>query len=206
MNFMKIGVLGSGKGSNLQAIIDAKESGKLPIEIALVISDVGDAYILERAKKHGIPSKFVNPGKFKTKLEPDVEKQYVSELKSAGVELVVLAGFMRMLKDDFIKAFPNRVINIHPALLPAFRGLEAWKQAVDYGVRFAGCTVHFLDLGMDTGPIILQAVVPVLQSDTPQALHERIQLEEHRIYPEAIKLFAEGRLKIEGRRVIINNK
>jgi phosphoribosylglycinamide formyltransferase-1 len=198
-----IGVLGSGKGSNLQAIIDAVENGTLPVKISLVISDVEDAYILERAKKHGIPSRFIAPGKFKTKLEPEIEKRYVSELKNAGVDLVVLAGFMRMLKDDFIKAFPNRVINIHPALLPAFRGLDAWKQAVEYGVRFAGCTVHFLDLGMDTGSVILQAVVPVLPNDTPEVLHQRIQVEEHRIYPEAIKLFAEGKLKLEGRKVII---
>lgn len=201
---MNIGVLGSGKGSNLQAIIDAVENGKLPVKIALVISDVPDAYILERAKKYNIPAKFISPGKFKTKLEPEIEKQYVSVLKEAGVELVVLAGFMRMLKDDFLKAFPNRVINIHPALLPAFRGLEAWKQALEYGARFTGCTVHFLDVGMDTGPIILQAVVPVLQGDTAEALHKRIQIEEHKVYPEVIKLFAEGKLEIEGRKVIIN--
>lgn len=199
---MKIGVLGSGKGSNLQAIIDAVENGSLPVKIALVISDVEDAYILERAKKHNIPARFISPGKFKTKLEPEIEKQYVSVLKAAGVELVVLAGFMRMLKDDFLKAFPNRVINIHPALLPAFRGLEGWRQALEYGAKFTGCTVHFLDIGMDTGPIILQAVVPVLSNDIPETLHKRIQVEEHRIYPEAIKLLAEGKLKIQGRKVI----
>lgn len=200
---MNIGVLGSGRGSNLQAIIDEIEAGRLPVKISLVLSDVEDAYILERAKKHNIPARFISPGKFKAKLEPEIEKQYVSALKEAGVELVALAGFMRMLKEDFLKAFPQRVINIHPALLPSFRGLDAWKQALEYGVRFTGCTAHFLDLGMDTGPIILQAAVPVLPNDTPDALHQRIQAEEHKIYPEAIKLFAEGRLKIEGRRVII---
>jgi len=204
-SMMKIGVLGSGKGSNLQAIIDAVERNGLPVEIALVISDVENAYILERARKHDIPARYINPGKFKTKLEPEIEKEYVDALKSAGVEVVVLAGFMRMLKGDFLNAFPHRVMNIHPSLLPSFKGLEAWRQAVEYGARFAGCTVHFLDAGMDTGPIILQAVVPVLQDDTPELLHHRIQIEEHRLYPEAIKLFAEGRLNIEGRKVIIRD-
>lgn len=200
---MNIGVLGSGKGTNLQAIIDAVESGRLKARIALVISDVEDAFILERAKRHNIPARFIPPGKFKTKLEPDVEKQYVSALKDAGVELIALAGFMRMLKDDFLKAFPGRIMNIHPSLLPSFRGLEAWRQALEYGARFTGCTVHFPDPGMDTGPIILQAVVPVLPDDTPESLHQRIQAEEHRLYPEAIRLFSEGRLQIAGRKVII---
>lgn len=200
---MNIGVLGSGKGTNLQAIIDAVENGTLLVKIALVISDVEDAFILERARRHNIPAMYIPPGRFKTKLEPEVERQYVSALKDAGVELVCLAGFMRILKNDFLNAFPNRIMNIHPSLLPAFRGLEAWKQALEYGVRFTGCTVHFLDPGMDTGPIILQAVVPVLPGDTPETLHARIQVEEHRIYPEAIRLFSEGRLEIVGRKVII---
>lgn len=200
---MNIGILGSGKGTNLQAIIDAVEAGRLPVKIALVISDVEDAFILERARRHGIPVKFIPPGRFKTKLEPDVERQYVASLKEAGIELVALAGFMRMLKEDFLKAFPNRIMNIHPSLLPSFRGLEAWRQALEYGARFTGCTVHFLDPGMDTGPIILQAVVPVLAGDTPESLHQRIQVEEHRLYPEAIRLFSEGRLQIVERKVII---
>lgn len=200
---MNIGVLGSGKGTNLQAIIDAVENGDLPVKIALVISDVEDAFILERARKHNIPARFIPPGRFKTKLEPEVERQYVSILKDAGVSLVCLAGFMRILKDDFLMAFPNRIMNIHPSLLPGFRGLEAWRQALEYGVKFTGCTVHFLDPGMDTGPIILQAVVPVLPDDTPETLHQRIQVEEHRLYPEAIRLFSEGRLQIVGRNVIV---
>lgn len=200
---MNIGVLGSGKGTNLQAIIDAIENGSLKVKIALVISDVKDAYILERARKHNIPARFIPPGEFKTKLEPEIEKQYVSALKDAGVKLVVLAGFMRIIKEDFLKAFPNRIMNIHPSLLPAFRGLEAWRQALEYGVKVTGCTVHFLDPGMDTGPIILQAAVPVMLDDTPEILHNRIQVQEHRLYPEAIKLFSERKLCVAGGKVII---
>lgn len=200
---MNIGVLGSGKGSNLQAIIDAVENGSLPVKIAIVISDVEDAYILKRASKHGIKAKYIPPGKFKTKLEPEVEKKYVDALKEAGVELVALAGFMRMVKETLLNAFAGRIINIHPSILPSFRGLEAWKQALDYGVRFSGCTVHFIDANMDTGPIILQSAVPVEPGDTPETLHQRIQVEEHKLYPEAIKLFAEGKLEIVGRKVII---
>lgn len=192
---MKIGVLGSGKGSNLQAIIDAVEAGSLSVEIALVISDVADAYILERARKHDIPAIYIAPGRFKTKLEPEIEAQYVKALKDAGVELVVLAGFMRMLKNVFLDSFHRKIINIHPSLLPAFPGLESWKQALEYGVKVAGCTVHFIDGGMDTGPVILQSGVPVLASDTAESLHQRIQVEEHKLYPEAIRLFAKGQLK-----------
>lgn len=202
-NIMNIGVLGSGKGTNLQAIIDAVENGSLPVKIALVISDVEDAYILERARKHNIPARFIPPGKFKTKLEPEIEKQYISALKSAGAELVCLAGFMRILKEDFLKVFTNRIMNIHPSLLPAFRGLEAWRQAIEYGVKVTGCTVHFLDPGMDTGPIILQAAVPVMPGDTPEILHNRIQVQEHKLYPEAIKLFTEGKLHVVDRKVVI---
>lgn len=203
---MNIGVLGSGKGTNLQAIIDAVENGTLQVKIALVISDVESAFILERARRHGIPARYIAPGKFKTKLEPEVEKQYVNALKEAGVELVVLAGFMRILKEDFLSAFTGRVMNIHPSLLPAFKGLEGWRQALEYGVRFSGCTVHFIDANMDTGPIILQAMVPVEPDDTPETLHQRIQVQEHRLYPEAIKLFAEGKLEIVGRKVLIKEK
>lgn len=203
---MNIGVLGSGKGTNLQAIIGAISSGNLKVNIAVVISDVSDAFILERARKHNIPAKFIPPGGFKTKLEPEVEKKYISILKEAGVELVVLAGFMRMIKDDFLKAFPNRIMNIHPSLLPSFRGLEAWRQALEYGSKIAGCTVHFLDPGMDTGPIILQKAVPVLPDDTAESLHKRIQVEEHKLYPEAIRLFSEGRLQIKERKVIIKSQ
>ena len=202
-DIMKIGILGSGKGSNLQSIIDAIEKDNLPIEIVLVLSDVKDAFILERARKHNIAAKYIKPGKYKTKLESEIEKQYIKELKEAKVGLVVLAGFMRMLKDEFVKDFEGRIMNIHPSLLPAFKGLEAWRQALEYGVKFTGCTVHFIDAGMDTGPIISQAVVPVQKDDTPETLHARIQVEEHKSYPEAIRLFAQNRLKIEGRKVVV---
>ena len=200
---MNIGVLGSGKGSNLQAIIDSIKAGILPVNITVVISDVENSLILQRAREFGVPAIYINPGKFKTKLEPAIESEYIKVLKKHNVELVVLAGFMRMLKDDFLKAFPNRVINIHPSLLPAFKGLEAWRQALEYGVRFTGCTVHFLDIGMDTGPIILQAIVPVLADDTPEVLHKRIHEQEHKIYPEAIRLFALDKIEIKDKKVII---
>ncbi|UCD57425.1 MAG: phosphoribosylglycinamide formyltransferase [Candidatus Hydrogenedentota bacterium] len=199
---LKVGVLGSGKGTNLQAIIDNVAAGTIPATIACVISDVEDAYILERARKHGIGAIHIAPGRYKTKLDKDAEAGYIKCLKDRGVGLVVLAGFMRMLKEDFINAFPNRIINIHPSILPAFRGLEAWKQALDYGVKYSGCTVHFVELDMDTGPIIMQAVVEVKDDDTPETLHQRIQVEEHRIYPEVIRLIAEGRVEVRGRNVI----
>jgi len=202
---MNIGILGSGKGSNLQAIIDAVSSGRLPVKISLVISDVENAFILERARKGGIRAEYINPGRFKTRLDPEAERKYIDALQRAGVELVVLAGFMRIIKDDFLRAFPNRIMNIHPSLLPVFRGLEAWRQALEYGVRFTGCTVHFLDTGTDTGPIIMQAVVPVREDDTPETLHQRIQVEEHRLYPEAVGLFTAGKLEIRGRRVLIKS-
>jgi len=199
---LKIGVLGSGKGSNLQSIIDNVETGTVPAEIVCVISDVKDAFILARAAKHGIEALYIPPGKHKTKLDPQAEAEYIKTLKDRGVELVVLAGFMRMLKEEFIDAYPNSIVNIHPSILPAFRGLEAWKQALDYGVKYTGCTVHFLELGMDTGPIIMQAVVEVKDDDTPETLHQRIQVEEHKIYPAVISLIAERRLKLRGRKVI----
>jgi phosphoribosylglycinamide formyltransferase-1 len=201
-SLLKIGVLGSGKGSNLQSIIDGVEAGEVPAEIACVISDVKDAYILGRAHKHGIEATYMPPGRFKTRLDDKTEPEYIKFLKERGVELIVLAGFMRMLKEDFIDAFPNRIVNIHPSILPSFRGLEAWKQALDYGVKVTGCTVHFLELGMDTGPIIMQAVVGVDPEDTPETLHQRIQVQEHKIYPKVIRLIAEGRIKLQGRKVI----
>ncbi|MBI4832261.1 MAG: phosphoribosylglycinamide formyltransferase [Candidatus Lindowbacteria bacterium] len=199
---LRVGVLGSGKGTNLQSIIDNVASGKIPARIACVISDVENAYILERARKHGIEAIYIPPGKYKTKLDKEAEAKYIKCLKDRGVGLVTLAGFMRMLKEDFINAFSNRIINIHPSILPAFRGLEAWKQAIEYGAKYTGCPVHFVELGMDTGPIILQAAVPVKDDDTPETLHQRIQVEEHKIYPETIRLIAEGRVEIRGRRVI----
>lgn len=199
----RVGVLGSGSGTNLQSIIDNVAAGRIPAKIACVISDVQDAFILERARKHNIEALYLPPGKYKTRLDKAAEAEYIQKLKERGVGLVVLAGFMRMLKEDFIRAFPNRIINIHPSILPAFRGLEAWKQALEYGAKFTGCTVHFVELDMDTGPIIMQAVVEVKDDDTPQTLHQRIQVEEHRIYPEVIRLIAEERVDLRGRRVFI---
>ncbi|GAB4330790.1 MAG: phosphoribosylglycinamide formyltransferase [Candidatus Abyssubacteria bacterium] len=198
---LRVGVLGSGKGSNLQSIIDSVEAGTLPVTIACVLSDVEDAYILERARRHGIEALYVPPGRYRTRLDSQTEAHYVKCLKERGVELVVLAGFMRMLKEEFLNAYPNRIINIHPSLLPAFRGLEAWKQALEYGVKYTGCTVHFVELGMDTGPIIMQAVVEVKEDDTPETLHQRIQVQEHIIYPETIRRIAEKRVELRGRRV-----
>ena len=199
---LRLGVLGSGSGTNCQALLDACAKPDFPAEIAVIISDVENAKILDRARQAGIEARWIAPGKFRTKLEPEVEQRYVAALRQHNVELVCLAGFMRVLKDDFLKAFPGRVINIHPALLPAFPGLESWKQALDHGAKVAGCTVHFVDAGVDSGPILVQAAVPVLDNDTAQTLHARIQVEEHRIYPEAVRLIAEGRLRIEGRRVL----
>jgi phosphoribosylglycinamide formyltransferase 1 len=187
---LRLGVLGSGKGSNFLAIADAISAGTLDAETRLVISDVPDAGILTLAELRGIPAQFVNPGKFKTKMEPEAEARLVGLLQEAKVELVVLAGYMRMIKPPLLEAFPNRIINIHPSLLPQFPGLQAWRQAIDAGAAESGCTVHFVDGGMDTGPIIAQRKVPVLPGDTPETLHARIQVEEHRLYPEVIGTLA----------------
>jgi phosphoribosylglycinamide formyltransferase 1 len=182
----RLGILGSGKGSNCAAIADACASGKIAARIALVLSDVPDAGILERARERGLEALFIAPGKFRTKLDDDAEAAYIRALEQAGVDLVVLAGFMRILKGQFLKNFDGRVINIHPALLPAFPGLEAWKQALAYGVKYTGVTVHFVDQGVDTGPIIAQETVPVLPGDTPETLHARIQETERILYPAVI--------------------
>jgi len=200
---LKIGILGSGSGSNAQSIIDAIDSGTLDAEVVCIITDVEDAGILDRAAKHGIPAHYISAAPFKTKLEGDAEQEYIRVLKEHGAECVVLAGFMRIVKPAMLAAFDNRVLNIHPALLPAFPGIASWKQALDYGTKVAGCTVHFVDEGTDTGPIIVQRCVPVEPGDTPEALHARIQIEEHQAYPEALRLLAADRLKIVGRRVEI---
>lgn len=200
---LKIGVLASGRGSNFQAIIDEIESGRIPAKIEILIVDNSNAYAIERAKKHGIPYLYINPKEFQTK-EAFYEK-IRDELISKSVELVILAGFMRIVKKPLLDAFPNRIMNIHPALLPSFPGLHGQKQAVDYGVRISGCTVHFVDEGVDSGPIIIQAAVPVYPEDTEDSLSERILKLEHKIFPEAVRLFAEGRLKVEGRKVKIKN-
>ena len=200
---MNIGILGSGSGSNMQSIQDAIDAGTLNARIVRVISDVPDAGILARAARHNIPASYESAAPFKTKLEGEAEERYIRIFKEAGVEVVALAGFMRIVKPGFLAAFPNRVLNIHPALLPAFPGVAAWTQCHEYGAKIAGCTVHFVDAGTDTGPIILQRSVPVLDDDTPETLHKRIQVEEHIAYPEALRLIAAKKLRIEGRRVII---
>ena len=187
---LKLGILGSGKGSNFRAIADAIARGELDAEVRVVLSDVESAGILALARERGLRAEFVNPGKFKTKMEPENERRLVAVLKEAGVELVVLAGYMRMIKAPLLDAFPRRIINIHPSLLPAFPGLEAWKQAVEANAKKSGCTVHYVDGGMDTGEIIAQAEVPVLPGDTPETLHARIQIAEHRLYPEIVARFA----------------
>lgn len=204
MKVLRLGVLASGRGSNLQAIMDAVGEGRLPAEVAVVISDKGAAYALERARSRGIPAIHINPAHFRDKR--DYEQAIVETLKQYQVELVCLAGYMRLVGRTMLEAFPNRIMNIHPALLPAFPGLHAQQQAWEYGVRFSGCTVHFVDEGMDTGPIILQAVVPVLPDDTPDTLADRILEQEHCIYPEAIALFAAGRLEVRGRKVYIREQ
>jgi phosphoribosylglycinamide formyltransferase-1 len=205
MKKLKIAVLVSGRGSNLQAIIDNIERGRLSAELAVVISDQGDAYALERARKHNIPAVHVSAQGYKGKRD-EFDAGLVKELQNRGVELICLAGFMRIITPVLIKAFPNRILNIHPSLLPAFPGLHVQKKALEHGAKFSGCTVHFVDEGMDTGPIIIQAVVPVLDSDTEDSLSERILKQEHKIYSRAIQLFAEGRLKIVGRRVLADGK
>lgn len=197
----RIGVLGSGKGSNFTAIAKARANGLLQAELALVLSDVPGAGILDRAAEFSVPSRYIAPGKFRTKLEDEAEAEYVRVLLEARVDLLVLAGFMRVLKGPFLKAFEGRIVNIHPSLLPAFPGLEAWKQALDYGVKVTGCTVHFVDAGIDAGPIIAQQAVPVLAGDTAESLHQRIHAAEHDLYPKCISAIAAGQVCTSGRRV-----
>ena len=198
----RIGVLGSGKASNFVAIADACAAGTVPAEVALVVSDVAEAGILARARERSIPARFMPPGKFRTRLDEDAERAYVAALQTAEVDLVVLAGFMRVLKDGFLRAFAGRIVNIHPSLLPSFPGLAAWEQALVHGVRVTGCTVHYVDAGVDSGPIIGQQTVPVLDDDTPQTLHQRIQAAEHALYPQCVAAIARGEITVRGRRVV----
>ena len=183
---LKLGILGSGKGSNFRAIADAIARGAIAAEVHIVISDVENAGILDLARERGCRAEFLPPGKFKTKLEPEAEQRLVALLQEAGVEWVILAGWMRMIKAPLLEAFPRRIVNIHPSLLPAFPGLEAWKQALAAGAKETGCTVHYVDAGMDTGEIIAQRAVPVLAEDTAETLHARIQIAEHVLYPEVL--------------------
>jgi phosphoribosylglycinamide formyltransferase-1 len=198
-----LGVLASGRGSNLQAILDAIEGGRCPARVAVVVSDRAGARALERARTAGVKTVFVDP-----QVHPDratFDRALRAVLDENGVELICLAGYMRLLSPDFIAAFRGRILNVHPALLPAFPGLHAQRQALEHGVKVAGATVHFVDEGVDSGPIILQAAVPVLEGDTEESLSARILAEEHRLVPEAIRLYAEGRLEQLGRRIHIKD-
>jgi len=187
---LKIAVLGSGKGSNFRAILSAIMEGYLRITPVLAASDVADAGILTLADNLGIPTTVIDEPKFQTRLSEEVESKLVEELQASGAELIVLAGYMRLVKAPLLEAFPRRIINIHPSLLPSFPGLEAWRQALTAGVKITGCTVHFVDSGMDTGEIIAQSEVSILPGDTPETLHARIQEAEHELYPEVLARFA----------------
>jgi len=201
-NPFRLGILGSGKGSNFVAMADACASGKIPATIALVLSDVDGAGMLSHARARKLPARFISPGKFRTKLDEEAERAFVGALQEAKVDLVVMAGFMRVLKGDFLRAFEGRIVNIHPSLLPSFPGLEAWKQALDHGVKVTGCTVHFVDAGVDAGPVIGQQTVPVLDHDTPDSLIQRIHGAEHELYPRCVAAIARGEIAVQGRRVI----
>jgi len=198
---LRLGALASGGGTNLQSIIDNCRNGSIDAEISLVISNNSEAGALQKAEKAGIKTLCIDHRNYSSR--EDFDREMIRALREAGVQLVILAGFMRIITKDFIDAFPGAIMNIHPALLPAFPGLHVQRKAIEYGARFSGCTVHFVDGGVDTGPIIIQAVVPIRDGDTEETLAARILRQEHLIYPRAIQLFAEGRLRIEGRRVII---
>lgn len=197
---LRLGVLVSGRGSNLQTIINASEAGQIDAVVALVIGDVATAYALERGRRHGIETVCIDPSQHRTSEAFDTA--VLDLLRKHEVELICLAGYMRLLSPSIVEAYKNRIMNIHPALLPAFPGLRAQRQALRHGVKLSGCSVHFVDEGVDTGPIIIQAVVPVLDDDTEETLSTRILAYEHQIYPRAIQLFAEGRLEIRDRRVL----
>ena len=197
-----MGILGSGRGSNFVAIANAVAAGQIPAEIALVLSDVENAGILTHARERKLPGQFISPGKFRTKMDEAAEQAFVAALQNARVDLIVLAGFMRVLKGVFLKAFEGRIVNIHPSLLPCFPGLEAWKQALDYGVKVTGCTVHFVDAGVDAGPILGEQTVPVLDADTAESLHQRIHAAEHELYPRCLAALARREISVAGRRVI----
>jgi len=185
-----LGILGSGKGSNCRAILEQIQAGRLDAQCRIVVSDVAEAGIVKVAQDFHVPAAYLPPGRFRTKLEPEIEQQLVELLLDAGVELVVLAGFMRVLKAPTLEAFPRRIINLHPSLLPKYPGREAWKQALEAGEKITGCSVHYVDAGVDTGEIIAQREVPILDGDTAEILHQRIQEVERRLYPEVIADFA----------------
>ena len=206
MEKVPIGVLASGRGSNLRAILRAAAEPDYPARVAVVLSDVEDAPALDLARGAGVDAAHVPPGRKGARLTPEAERRMAEELRSRNVRLVALAGFMRILSGDFLAHFPRAVLNIHPSLLPAFPGLQVQRKALEYGVRYSGCTVHFVDEGIDSGPILLQAAVPVEDGDTPETLAGRILAEEHRIYPEAIRMVLAERVRVEGRRVFRGKK
>ena len=198
----RLGILGSGKGSNFASIADTCAAGGIQAEVTVVLSDVESAGILKLARERNIPAQFIPPGKFRTKLDEVSERAFVGALQAAKVDLIVLAGFMRVLKGEFLRAFEGRIVNVHPSLLPSFPGLEAWKQALDHGMKTTGCTVHFVDAGVDSGAIIGQQAVPVLDDDTPESLHARIHAAEHELYPKCVAAIARGEISVNGRRVV----
>jgi phosphoribosylglycinamide formyltransferase-1 len=204
---LRVAVLASGRGSNLQAIIDAIETGRVQAQIVAVISNKKDAIALERARKHGLSDIFVDPKPYAGR--PDSREAYdrslLEILQQHEVELVLLGGYMKIVTTVLVNAYANRMMNIHPSLLPSFPGLDVQKKAIDWGCKLAGCTVHFVTEGVDEGPIIIQAAVPILDDDTPETLAARILVQEHKIYPRAVQLFAEGRLRVDGRRVLIDD-
>lgn len=202
MKHRALGVLASGRGSNLKALLDARSRGELSVPIAVVVSDNPEAPALALAREAGVVALALPTGRFRTKLSEEAEAEWVAALKSHGVDLIALAGFMRVLHAGFLDAFPGAIVNIHPSLLPAFPGLESPRQALEWGVRWAGCTAHFVTAGIDAGPIIEQAAVPVHPDDTPETLAARILVEEHRIFPRAVDRVARGAYRIEGRRVL----
>lgn len=186
----------------MAAIADACAAGRVPAEVAVVLSDQPEAGILDQARARGLRAAYLPPGAYRTRLDDQAEAAYLEALREAGVDLVVLAGFMRVLKGTLLEAFPRRIVNIHPSLLPAFPGLAAWRQALDYGVKYTGCTVHLVDAGVDTGPIVGQRVVAVKSDDTPESLHARIQEAERLLYPAVVGALARGQIRVEGRRVL----
>lgn len=198
--------MGSGAGSNFVAIAEACASGLLPARVAVVLSDVPEAGILARARERQIPALHIPPGKFRTKLDDEADAAYARTLLDYDVNLVALGGFMRVIKGQLLEAFENRIVNIHPSLLPSFPGLQAWKQALDYGVKVTGCTVHFVDAGVDSGPIVGQQTVPVFEDDTAQSLHERIHSAEHELYPRCLAQIARGEVSVQGRTVLRASK
>ena len=200
---LKLAIFGSGSGTNCQAIIDAIEAGTLDAQIQCVLSDVEDAYILERARKHGIPAIYFDCAPFKSKLDGEAEQKVLEILAAHDVNFIALAGFMRIVKDGLLKAYEGRMINIHPSLLPSFPGLNGGKQAFDYGVKFTGCTVHFVDAGVDTGAIITQRIITIEDDDTLDRMMEKLHAQEHIAYPEALRWIVEGRIERNGRRITL---